>query len=117
MLFRKHMKNRFGYTLEENIIELVTIRVWVYQDREALTLPEIASGTFAEPIKFVQIADINDQVPVYDRNSLVKDQQLSGPCIVIDDSGTLYIDIKWAGKVCVHGHIHLQMTTDHPECK
>ena len=112
--FQEAHKTRFGYLLEKNIIELVTIRVWVYQDKEEFVLPEIMSGTAAKPINYVQVASVNGQVPVYERNSLVQDQPLTGPCIVIEDSGTLFIDVHWSGKVCTYGHIHLQLSTDCP---
>ena len=112
--FQSEHKQRFGYTLCDSEIELVTARIWAYQDKEEIVLPQIASGKSAAPINQVKVARCEGQVPVYERNLFVQGQILSGPCIVIDDSATLFIDQNWAGKVCRQGHIHLQLTTDCP---
>ena len=112
--FQSEHKQRFGYTLCDSEIELVTARIWAYQDKEEIVLPQIASGKSAAPINRVKVARCEGQVPVYERNLFVQGQILSGPCIVIDDSATLFIDQNWAGKVCRQGHIHLQLTTDCP---
>lgn len=112
--FQTAHTRRFGYSLDGSSIELVTIRVWAYLDKESIRLPDISSGESADPVKYVRVAGCSEQVPVYKRESFTQDQQLTGPCIVIDDSATLFIDLNWAGSVCSQGHIHLQMTTDCP---
>ncbi len=112
--FQDAHRHRFGYALDHNLIELVTIRVWAYQDREVLVLPDISTGEEALPIHYVQVAGIVEQVPVYERNSFVLEQKIDGPCIVMDDSGTTFVDVNWAGRVDCQGHIYLQLATDCP---
>ncbi|MFK7794089.1 MAG: hydantoinase/oxoprolinase family protein [Gammaproteobacteria bacterium] len=112
--FQTAHEQRYGFSLEQENIELVTLRVWAYQDTPELTPTLIKQGTAAEPIEFTVVAGIDTPVPVYSRRQLVGDQVLTGPCIVLDDSGTLYVEKAWHAKVTEYGHIHLQLYADCP---
>ncbi len=112
--FQQMHQQRFGFSLPIDNIELVTVRVWVYQDAPELEPLPIKQGTPAEPTAMTQVADIHSPVPIYARHELVSGQRLAHPCIVLDDSGTIYVEKNWQAKVTEHGHLHLQLNTDHP---
>ncbi len=112
--FQEAHQQRYGFSLADNIIELVTVRVWAYQDIPELTSMPARRGRPARPVEFASVADIESPVPVYLRDELVSSQVLTGPCIVLDDSGTLYVEGDWQAVVTEHGHIHLQLTAGYP---
>ena len=112
--FQNEHKRRFGYCLAKKNIELVTARVWVIKDVKEIKLHEISSGDQALPVHFVEVDGCDDKVPVYERSQLVVNQELVGPCIILDLSSTHFIAPLWQGKVSNQGHIHLQLTTYRP---
>ena len=105
-----HFK-RFGFNLDADSIELVTLRVWVYQDVAQPVMPTIESGVAGEPVGESKLDDMGCNVPVYQRRDFVAGQVICGPCIVLDHSGTIYIAEGWHGQADIYGHIHLQKET------
>ena len=112
--FQQAHKSRFGFALAEENIELVTVRVWLYQDIQPPSLPEIAKGKKAEPIDYAPLGELKKSAPVFLRESMVQQQEIQGPCIILDSSETLYIASNWRGEVTPKGHIYLQLYADCP---
>lgn len=112
--FQTAHQQRYGFSLAKDNIELVTARVWAYQDIPELAQITIKQGTPAEPTDFTSVSNIEAPVPVYLRRELVSGQALISPCIILDDSGTFYVEKAWQAKVTEHGHIHLQLYADYP---
>ena len=112
--FQTAHQQRYGFNLAIDNIELVTLRVWAYKDIPKLAPIPIKQGVPAEPTDFTTVVDVETPVPVYLRRELVSGQVLTSPCIVLDDSGTLYVEKAWQAKVTEHGHIHLQLYADYP---
>lgn len=112
--FQQAHQQRFGFSLAIENIELVTARVWAYQDVPELNSMPITQGSPASPSEFTNIFGIQQPVPVYLRHELVIHQILDSPCIVLDDSGTIYVEKGWQAKVTEDSHIYLQLHTDHP---
>ena len=106
-----HFK-RFGFNHAADTIELVTARVWVYHDVEKPLMPILEPGRAAEPIGKTRVENVGCDVPIYQRRNLVAGQDISGPCIILDQSGTIYVTESWNGEVDNYGHIHLQKTTN-----
>jgi N-methylhydantoinase A len=112
--FERAHQQRYGFSLSGHAIELVTLRVWVYQDVAQPEFESIHHQQSAEAIDYCQVVGEPKPVPVFLRADLASGQFIQGPCVILDDSGTLYIESFWQGTVTQHGHIHLQMTTDCP---
>ena len=112
--FQQAHQKRFGFNLPIDKIELVTARVWAYQDVPELGSMPMPQGAPASPSKFTNIVGTQNPVAVYMRHELVWDQTLDSPCIVLDDSSTIYVEKGWQANVTEHGHIYLQLHTDHP---
>ncbi len=108
-----HQK-RYGFNLPQHPIELVTLRLWAYQDIPAPPFEKVKKGKPASPVAHCIVASEEEQIPVYRRECLTCDQSITGPCIILDNSGTLFIDRHWSGNVHAHGHIRLQISTDRP---
>ena len=110
--FSRAHKRRYGFVLDEQAIELVTLRVWVYQDMPQPEFSDIQHGPPAAAIDFVLATDGLKQIPVFMRQDLVCEQVIQGPSILLDDASTFFIEAGWQGRVLKHGHIRLQMQTD-----
>ena len=110
--FQQAHHKRFGFKLDAKNIELVTARVWVYQDVQPPIMPELEPGSAAGPIGESEVDGVGSQAPIYQRAQFVADQEIIGPCIVLDQSGTIYVKEHWFGRVDPHGHIHLHNETN-----
>ena len=104
-------QQRFGFQLDGHSIELVTVRVWVYQDAEAPQFAPLAVTENAQPLALVDVIDSPRPVPVFTRATLARGQKLTGPTIVLDDFGTIFIARGWQAQVDKFGHVHLHRTT------
>ena len=112
-VFSRAHQARFGFCLPDNqAIELVTARVWAFQDVPQVELPALATVSPGAPLEFVEVAACPDPVPVYSRANLAIGQQIVGPAIVIEDSATLFIGTGWSATVERQGHIYLGKATD-----
>lgn len=112
--FGQAHQQRYGFMLAEHPIELVTLRVWVYQDVPQPELDRLENSKPALPIDHCQIDGEADAVPILLRAQLASGQQIHGPSVILEDSGTLFIASGWNGEVTEYGHIRLQMDTDCP---
>lgn len=108
-----HQK-RYGFNLPQHPVELVTFRVWAYQDIAAPPFERVKKGKPALPVALCTVTTVEGKVPVYQRDCLTRGQSISGPCIILDKSGTLFIDRHWSGSVHPHEHIRLQISTGRP---
>jgi N-methylhydantoinase A len=110
--FQQSHQQRFGFSLAIDNIELVTARVWAYKDASELAPIAIKRGPPAVPDDFTIVAGIKSPVPVYLRHQFTSGQALNSPCIVLDDSGTIFVEEGWQANVTEHGHIRLQLYAD-----
>lgn len=105
-------QQRYGFQLSKYPIELVTVRVWVYRDVDAPQLARLTMGDAAKPVDHVDVVNCSQPVSVFIRSELPCGQKLTGPTIVLDDFGTLFISQAWRAVVDAYGHIHLHRATD-----
>lgn len=109
---------RYGYALEDDRVEVVTLRVVGRQPGARPELPEMPLGgrdaTAAHageaPVWFVPA--LPDDAPLYDRSRLRPGNALSGPAIVCQYDTTLVISGLWRLEVDAHNNIHLWRTDD-----
>lgn len=112
-LFSDQYQLQFGFHLPEYPIEIVTIRVWAQQASSAPTFPLLEPSDNASALTTTYLANSNLEIKVFARDQLARDQRINGPCIILDNSGTLFVTHNWCGFVDIYGHIHLQIDTDH----
>lgn len=104
---------RFGFQLLDHAIELVTARVWAFQDVPQVELPTLAAKPPGTPLGFAQLPAYSRPVPVFNRANLAIGQQIVGPAIVIEESATIFISTTWLATVESQGHIYLTRDTDY----
>lgn len=112
--FESIHNQRYGFKLNQHPIELVTLRLWAYQDVPQVELQAIDEGTYCQPIDYCEVAGEAVDVPIYLRKDLSAGQLIQGPCIIMEQTGTFFVEFGWSGKVTKHGHIRLYLTTDCP---
>lgn len=111
--FSQQYQQQFGFQLPHYPIEVVTIRVWAQQTGSSPVLPDIAAGEPAAAISTTKIAGYQQPVKMFVRDDFVRNQRISGPCIILDEVGTVFVAHHWGGFVDRYGHIHLQLDTGH----
>ncbi|MEM8485036.1 MAG: hydantoinase/oxoprolinase family protein [Bacteroidota bacterium] len=111
-------RQRYGYALEDDRVEVVTLRVVGRQPGARPELPAMslgapdASGAMAGNARVWFGAAQPDIVPLYDRNRLQPGNTLSGPTIVCQYDTTLVISGLWRMEVDAHNSIHLWREDD-----
>lgn len=99
-------ERRYGHRLATPV-ELVTLRVSLRGKGVEPHLPPLANGVPAQPKQWARLHGIATAVPVYDRDTLVRDQVLTGPTLVTERVGTLWIAPGWTAAVDGVGNIPL----------
>ena len=106
--FHRLHEQRFGHALDEEV-ELVNLHVSVHVPPVMPALPEIANVA-ATAVAEQTVYGIGDQVPVYERLSLAREQVLIGPVILIEPSATTWIKPGWRVEVNAQGILGITRT-------
>jgi 5-oxoprolinase (ATP-hydrolysing) len=115
--FESEHRRRFGYARPRHAIEIATTRV-----RAAASGPEPveqrpqAAGDDSEPLRIERIWFPDRgwcEAPVYDRARLVAGQQLDGPALILEDTGTVVLDPGFRARVEGSGLLHLTRQVAH----
>jgi N-methylhydantoinase A len=110
--FAEQYQQRYGYTLSNKIIELVTLRVRAtgrhQQPTQLLHLPAVAA---IQPIKKQRafIAGELRQVPVYERSMLYEGCLVEGPALIIETIATTWLAEGWSATVHASGALLLRV--------
>ncbi len=69
-----------------------------------------ATTTAAKPIDTVQMfsGGTHHDTPVYNRDDLISDQQLMGPAIIVESTGTTVLEPGWQGQLSPTGNLILE---------
>ncbi|MEE2665902.1 MAG: hydantoinase B/oxoprolinase family protein [Myxococcota bacterium] len=112
MAFEAEHRRRFGYARPQHAIEIATARV-----RAVASAPEwnatatpVESGAAGEPLRAERVWFNGRgwcETPVYDRGLLAAGQQLEGPALVLEDTGTLVLDPGFLACVEASGLLRL----------
>ena len=109
--FAVEHRARFGYVREGRPLEIVTARVRVAERAEAPRVPAATGGEQpAQPLRIetVWFPDLGRvEAPVFVREALGPGAELSGPAIVLEDTGTLVLDPGFEGRVAANGALIL----------
>ena len=109
--FEQEHKKRFGFFVQDReiFIEMLTVEAVGKKTENYDFLNPNTSTTKANPIAFkkmyVKGSEIN--TPIYKRDELIIGQNISGPAIIVEATGTNIIDDGWSGTLDKHYNLIL----------
>ena len=109
--FEQEHKKRFGFFVEDReiFIEMLTVEAVGKKTEKYNFLNPNTSTTKANPIAFKKMyvngSEIN--TPIYKRDELIIGQNISGPAIIVETTGTNIIDDGWSGTLDKHYNLIL----------
>ena len=109
--FEQEHKKRFGFFVEDReiFIEMLTVEAVGKKTESYEFLNPNTSTTKANPIAFKKMyvngSEIN--TPIYKRGELIIGQNISGPAIIVEATGTNIIDDGWSGTLDKHYNLIL----------
>ena len=109
--FEQEHKKRFGFFVEDReiFIEMLTVEAVGKKTENYDFLNPNISTTKANPIAFKKMyvngSEIN--TPIYKRDELIIDQNILGPAIIVEATGTNIIDDGWSGTLDKHYNLIL----------
>ena len=109
--FEQEHKKRFGFFVEDReiFIEMLTVEAVGKKTESYDFLNPNTSTTKANPIAFkkmyVNSSEIN--TPIYKRDELIIGQNILGPAIIVEATGTNIIDDGWSGTLDKHYNLIL----------
>ncbi len=109
--FEQEHKKRFGFFVEDReiFIEMLTVEAVGKKTENYNFLNPNTSTTKASPIAFKKMyvngSEIN--TPIYKRDELIIGQNISGPAIIVEATGTNIIDDGWSGTLDKHYNLIL----------
>jgi len=108
--FQQLHEDRYRFRLN-TAVELVNIRVSAEVSACLLEMPLINPGAWALPSAHTRMHGVGDEVPVFDRSTLVKDQLLQGPALIIENAATTLLARDWEARVDEFGSLWLQLAS------
>ncbi len=109
--FEQEHKKRFGFFVQDReiFIEMLTVEAVGKKTEKYDFLNPNTSTTKANPIAFKKMyvngSEIN--TPIYKRGGLIIGQNISGPAIIVEATGTNIIDDGWSGTLDKHHNLIL----------
>ena len=109
--FEQEHKKRFGFFVEDReiFIEMLTVEAVGKKTENYDFLNPNTSTTKANPIAFKKMyvngSEIN--TPIYKRDELIIGQNILGPAIIVEATGTNIIDDGWSGTLDKHYNLIL----------
>lgn len=109
--FEQEHKKRFGFFVEDReiFIEMLTVEAVGKKTESYDFLNPNTSTTKANPIAFKKMyvngSEIN--TPIYKRDELIIGQNILGPAIIVEATGTNIIDDGWSGTLDKHYNLIL----------
>ncbi len=109
--FEQEHKKRFGFFVEDReiFIEMLAVEAVGKKTENYDFLNPNTSTTKANPIEFKKMyvngSEIN--TPIYKRGELIIGQNISGPAIIVEATGTNIIDDGWSGTLDKHYNLIL----------
>lgn len=105
--FHSQHREEFGHDLDISV-ELVTLRVRAEANAEAPKLPRFQTIGDGKALDRVEVNGETDGVPVCERDSLVIDQALRGPAIIIEQVSTTWLARGWCATPDAAGNLLLE---------
>jgi 5-oxoprolinase (ATP-hydrolysing) len=112
--FTEVHRNRFGFAIPERPITVEAVAVEVISPGEAVPeeLRPTQSTEQPQPIDRVEMwsGGAAHDTPIFDRESLWANQQITGPALVCEAISTIVIEPGWAAKITERNHLVLHRT-------
>ena len=109
--FEQEHKKRFGFFVEDReiFIEMLTVEAVGKKTDNYNFLNPNTSTTKANPIAFKKMYVNGSKIntPIYKRDELIIGQNISGPAIIVEATGTNIIDDSWSGTIDKHYNLIL----------
>jgi N-methylhydantoinase A len=107
-------KQAYGHAFEDQLVEIITLRVVGSAAIETLKLPELAHGGRANP-KTAELYTRNTvfddgkavPTPRYDRAKLLADDVVSGPALIVQHNSTTLVPPGYSASVLSHGDMRI----------
>ncbi|MDG2090179.1 MAG: hydantoinase/oxoprolinase family protein [Gammaproteobacteria bacterium] len=104
--FHNLHKKRYGHQLQTEP-ELVNLRVSVKAQKQDFELELLAQKKPAKAIKQLSLYCFKEKVNVYDRESLMAQQIITGPALILEKNSTTLIGTEWCARTDQFGHLFL----------
>jgi N-methylhydantoinase A len=107
-------KQAYGHAFEDQLVEIITLRVVGSAATETLKLPELAHGGRANP-KTAELYTRNTvfddgkavPTPRYDRARLLAEDVVSGPALIVQHNSTTLVPPGYSASVLSHGDMRI----------
>jgi N-methylhydantoinase A len=108
-------KQVYGHAFEDQMVEIITLRVVGSADVETLKLPNLKKGNRNNPAAaklYVRDTVFDDgksvKTPRYDRSKLLAGDKIAGPALIVQHNSTTLVPPKYKALVMGHGDILLR---------
>ena len=112
--FYEAHKQVYGHAFEDQLVEVITLRVVGSAQVDTLKLPALKKGNRSNPAAaklYVRDTVFDDgksvKTPRYDRNKLLAGDRISGPALIVQHNSTTLVPPKHKATVMRHGDIHI----------
>ncbi len=112
--FNRLHQARYGFVMRERELLIETLLLEAIADESAgnLATPKMPVRPSAPPTPVAQVQMHSDgqlrSSPVYQRATLIPGQQLNGPAIIAESTGTTVVESGWNARVCAGGELLLE---------
>jgi N-methylhydantoinase A len=107
-------KQFYGHAFEDQLVEIITLRVVGSSATDTLKLPELAKGGRADPDAaklYVRETVFDDgkayATPRFDRAKLLADDKVSGPALIVQHNSTTLVPPGYVASVLSHGDMRV----------
>ena len=112
--FYEAHKQVYGHAFEDQMVEVITLRVVGSTQVDTLKLPALKKGNRSNPASAkLYIRDTvfddgkNVKTPRYGRTKLLAGDKIMGPALIVQHNSTTLVPPKYKAKVLSHGDIHI----------
>jgi N-methylhydantoinase A len=105
-VFHLMHETTYGHRLDLPV-ELVTLRCCVHGKPPEITLPELYEVNEMPAARTTRLAGIDSAVPVFEREQLGVNQEITGPVLITEAFATTFLSSGWRGSVDVVGNLLL----------
>jgi len=107
-------KQVYGHAFDDQLVEIITLRVVGSSATETLKLPDLAKGARRNPkdaelYTRETVFDDGKAVPTprYDRSKLLADDTISGPALIVQHNSTTLVPPGYVASVLGHGDMRV----------
>ncbi len=106
--FQTAHRARYGYVRRGAEVELVSVRIDVSLPRPPISRSESAAAAQRSLIDTPDAVSREISPALYARSALQPHQQIAGPCVVLNQGSTLFVELGWEGTSLSDGTLHLR---------